>query len=443
MLVWLASYPRSGNTFVRVLLHHAFGLDTYSIYNDPVDIAADAGTSNLVGHRMLPEGASVESLRSRPEVCVVKTHDHPPDNDDPAIYVIRDGRECAVSYAHYRQDYNDLADLQNTLEDVVLGRVPFGSWGQHVTAWSPGSRANTLLLRFEALIADPQSHVEQIADFLGRTPNTETLPTFTDLQGVNRRFFRKGNVDSWRSELSDELQILFWLKNGDQLLEFEYAAAPPPELARVSHQSLVRKLADSEEILWARLAQLQTEKSSLATRLEKQARTEQLEKLALVEEFSQRLLQRDDSIQDLKQQIKRHRAQDLKTQETLEQLRKRRNELQDEKTQLEETIEKVRRERTQLRDEVSRLTQRLSDADQHAEQLRTEFNRIQERLAETELAHSETRERLENATELLTEISGMYQAALSIRTISSPIRKLEAYRTLSARLGPMNEDTHD
>jgi len=33
-MIWLASYPRSGNTLLRVILKHCFGLSSQSVYHD-------------------------------------------------------------------------------------------------------------------------------------------------------------------------------------------------------------------------------------------------------------------------------------------------------------------------------------------------------------------------------------------------------------------------
>ncbi len=52
MIVWLASYPRSGNTFFRVILNSIFDIKTYSIYDDKGDIGADEKTSETVGHEI-------------------------------------------------------------------------------------------------------------------------------------------------------------------------------------------------------------------------------------------------------------------------------------------------------------------------------------------------------------------------------------------------------
>ena len=53
MIVWIASFPRSGNTFMRIAIHNILGCDTYSIYNDAYDIAINKELSAIAGHSML------------------------------------------------------------------------------------------------------------------------------------------------------------------------------------------------------------------------------------------------------------------------------------------------------------------------------------------------------------------------------------------------------
>jgi hypothetical protein len=53
VIVWLASYPRSGNTFLRVVLHNLYGVPTYSVYEDDDPVAERVGPA-LVGYRPKP-----------------------------------------------------------------------------------------------------------------------------------------------------------------------------------------------------------------------------------------------------------------------------------------------------------------------------------------------------------------------------------------------------
>ncbi len=157
MLVWLASYPRSGNTLLRTIFRNAFGIKTYSIYDENEAKVFDAqnGVTDMVGHANLgtsPE-AFLEQARRAPEPVLVKTHD-PPAGTDRAIYVVRDGRAACVSYWHFM---NELVERPTTFDEVIEGQIFPGSWTQHLAAWSPRSRPQTLLLRYEDLTGDVET----------------------------------------------------------------------------------------------------------------------------------------------------------------------------------------------------------------------------------------------------------------------------------------------
>jgi hypothetical protein len=180
-------------------------------------VGADPALAEAVGHKNLPRDFDLETARNNDELFVIKTHDHPINNDDKAIYLIRDGRESTVSYWHYLQNF--VGD-DFSLSDVLYGNVPFGLWSDHVERWNPLLRPQTLLVKFEELIFDPFSQLAPIASFLGKDVETRNLPRFNDLQEINPKFFRKGVVDSWRQELSKEQELTFWLLNLEQFTKF-------------------------------------------------------------------------------------------------------------------------------------------------------------------------------------------------------------------------------
>src|SRR5690606_34383419 len=134
-----------GNTFFRVLLNAAFGLKTYSIYNDRFDIGADSATSEVVGHEFLPDGFDIEDARAAEALYVIKTHELPstiPGIDaGRVIHLIRDGRDSCRSYVNY---FRDAPPTQRqAFRDVSHGNVFAESWSRHVAAWGPREREKT------------------------------------------------------------------------------------------------------------------------------------------------------------------------------------------------------------------------------------------------------------------------------------------------------------
>lgn len=155
MIVWLASYPRSGNTFFRVILNSVFDIKTYSIYDDKGDIGADEKTSEIVGHEFLPENFNIQQARDEEKVYYIKTHellDNRVDEKDKVIYLIRDGRESSLSFTKHQ---NTFAQKNKKIIDTIYGNTFIGSWGDHVNSWDPKNRDSTLLIKFEELTENP------------------------------------------------------------------------------------------------------------------------------------------------------------------------------------------------------------------------------------------------------------------------------------------------
>jgi len=250
MIIWLASYPRSGNTFFRVLLNSVFATKTHSIYNDKFDIGADKNLSDVVGHEFLPEDFTLDWARRSDETFILKTHDYPADvcDDDKVIYLLRDGRESVLSYYNYHRDYTD---QQKCLLDIIAGDTLFGGWGEHVLAWAPGTRPNTLLVQFETLVNDPLGQVDRIAEFTGFKSVSDSLPTFEELHNTGPRFFRSGKTDSWKKIFSEFDHHAFWLRNYTQMISYGYEQgipglfrSNPAEAAYLSAKQLRERLPE-------------------------------------------------------------------------------------------------------------------------------------------------------------------------------------------------------
>ena len=224
-MVWLASYPRSGNTFFRLLLKELCGIETFSIHDDP--LAVKIGLAETVGHRPLDSVETLDDARH-----FVKTH-RLPDDSVPAVYLVRDGRDALVSYARYRLAFRtkkwDPRSLitptskrfHSALRDLAVGKGPFGKWADHVFAWTRDrSGAVTSVVRFEDLIARPVETVKQsLVDIDPELPLLEsgTVPTFDELHERWPDFFRSGQGGGWRVEMPPDIEELFWENNGDAM----------------------------------------------------------------------------------------------------------------------------------------------------------------------------------------------------------------------------------
>jgi hypothetical protein len=198
-----------------------FGHETYSIYGEEKDITPNEEIKKDFGMTELPDGKSLDDLRSEDKVYFIKTHGRyePHMATDKVIYLIRDGREAIESYHKYLQQFSNVA---RTRYEIISGQKFVSSWAGHVEDWMQEKKAPLLLVRFEDLIDIPVKIMEDVAKFLEFSMNQVIMPTFEELQKKNPEFFRSGKKESWRNKWSIDELFFFWYKNGKVMLEFGY-----------------------------------------------------------------------------------------------------------------------------------------------------------------------------------------------------------------------------
>ena len=227
MIIWLASYPRSGNTFVRTLIKSCLGIDTYSKYNDVLDIGKDQNLAETVGHARYDSNWErfFSKAKNSREIYFIKTHEAPPDKSR-AVYIVRDPRAALVSHHAYLMNYYN---SKMSRADIISGATAFGSWGKHYDDWKPAQRRNTLFVHFEDLIKDPIKFATQIAELAKLPLKNRKIPTFQKLSSTDGHFFNKGsnkvNIAALSSEENNLIEFLFH----KQMTECGYQLTRPPE----------------------------------------------------------------------------------------------------------------------------------------------------------------------------------------------------------------------
>ncbi len=225
MIVWLASYPRSGNTLTRIILKQRFCKKTYSMHGDKHDIGASSELAELTGHasnEILSQNR-IELMRESNLTYYVKTHELPNEltsTDDQVLYIARDGRDVVASYYNYLRNY---LPTFVSIYDVILGQVPFGSWSDHVKSWSELASDRILLLHYEDYLKAPEQFITAIGNFLELEDSGGELPEFGKLKNISREFFRRGSVKGWEEDLNSDALDLFWAANGDVMVDCGYA----------------------------------------------------------------------------------------------------------------------------------------------------------------------------------------------------------------------------
>jgi hypothetical protein len=209
VIIWLASFPRSGNGFFRVISRTLFDREIYSIYPEK---------------RMGVNKKKLKQMKQESTVYLVKTHELPPDSS-PAIYLVRDGRDSLVSLAwfHLTSRTNPNRDISEQKFTRKLKREirskKFGGWSNNCQAWIQRPYQTTVV-RFEDLTSQPEEVVANALTAVGLVPQRSERnkpPSFEELHQLNPFLYRKGKVGGWNEHMPEDLHSLFWEKHGEAM----------------------------------------------------------------------------------------------------------------------------------------------------------------------------------------------------------------------------------
>ena len=215
-VTWLASYPRSGNTLLRIILKHCFGQTSQSVYED-AELSAPR-VAALVGREEVGDDPADFIVRARRSgrSLYVKTHEMPPPDRHPSIYVVRDGRSAAVSHAYY---VREILGRSITLAEVIEGGAGH-HWSHHVQAWM--RRPGMLLVRYEDLRAGNEGTLKEISDFIGKPQLQGFDISFAALHALSPAFFRSGSDSANILEMDGGALRLFDRLHGETLHALGY-----------------------------------------------------------------------------------------------------------------------------------------------------------------------------------------------------------------------------
>jgi hypothetical protein len=278
MIVWIASYSRSGNTFFRIILRHLYDVNGYAAF-DADETLQIADAEQLVGFRDLPDGLKqavqsgdgdrirsvLDAMDAEDEIYFFKTHAAGDDlfgTNYKAILLVRDGRDAVASFANFWVDipedvfakrwrqgaaWRDLhtwalflttrmrmiaktVGLRGWLVSRNLDRLindskrPYVNWTLMNRSWLDRDPPPHVV-KFDDLLADPVTTVRTALEALGLNlipKDRGALPTFEELKEQFPNFFRKGRSGDWKNHFSARQERLFMRNHGDMMQRLGY-----------------------------------------------------------------------------------------------------------------------------------------------------------------------------------------------------------------------------
>lgn len=179
--VFIVSYPKSGNTWLRFLIGNlAFPQQPVTFAN----VETLVPSIYVNNHRQLDE---------LPPPRIVKSHEIFTPWYGRVIYAARDPRDVCVSYYHYQIKYRELPEgypLDEFLPQFVRGEIDwqYGAWGDHVMSWLAmrGDSSNFMLLRYEDLLMNTRYELARVARFLRIPASPQRLERAIELSSAPR-----------------------------------------------------------------------------------------------------------------------------------------------------------------------------------------------------------------------------------------------------------------
>ena len=260
-IIWIASYPKSGNTWLRYFLGNYYfnNKDNFQpeiiknikkFHLDKELIKSKFHNQDFIKNPYNVSKSWIESQKKleikKGNVVFLKTHNalinienNEFTNSDltlAIIYIIRDPRDVVVSYSKYRH-----LDYDKTIEHMIGSKVniPFvrdakdasnieitGSWAFHYNSWKDGiSVIPRIIIKYEDLLSNSEKIFTNIIKFLSnimklevnykKIKSSNNLSKFTKLKNFEEKnnffennssenFFRIGKSGNWKKELNKD-----------------------------------------------------------------------------------------------------------------------------------------------------------------------------------------------------------------------------------------------
>ena len=263
MIIWISSYPKSGNTCVRALLSSYFYSKDGNFHFDLLEQIKEfpkhsdylneiSVNSNLaeIAKEWIPaqrklnlkHNNSTFFLKTHSAICNVDGSDFTDkENTLGAIYVVRDPRNVILSLSNHF-DYSIEKSLEMicnkkqiitnpTKENRYLGFTVVSDWQNHYRTWKNFKLVEVKIVKYEDLILSPKNTFISILNFINkfmqvdidedRIKNVLMSTEFSKLQqsenkygfkessnmsGFNKKFFNLGPKNDWKNLLKKEIQ---------------------------------------------------------------------------------------------------------------------------------------------------------------------------------------------------------------------------------------------
>lgn len=269
-IYWIASYPKSGNTWMRAFIGAVINGGKAVDINQLEQVVSDDNfgpfyqsfLSKPIEHATLRDLARIRPFAHRamaataPGFVLLKTHNFlavhlgtptvTTDVTAGAIYILRNPLDVVVSYSAFRsRDFDATIEAMNRTCRVLPkpSKAAYhvaGSWAENVRTWTHRRHDRLLVLRYEDMLEKPIDCFTSVVRHLRMDVSDAVVAAaveatkFEVLQAAEARdgfvervkeadaFFRSGKSDIWRDALSEEQVGRILLSSEAEMRAFGY-----------------------------------------------------------------------------------------------------------------------------------------------------------------------------------------------------------------------------
>jgi len=211
--IYLISYPKSGNTWMRYLIAYATWpelvdidlvemasyVPSFQIEHDTAMMLDPASPCNHIKHRIIKEHNTYDKETQQ--------------NVKRVIYLVRDGRDAIVSYWHFcNQRDQAVIPLSKFIEISAKPEHSFGSWKDHVMGWVNAPLDARLIIRYEDMLDNAELWLRAALDFAEIEASDSIIK-----QAVNRASFDSmKKLEQTKGFNLDQLKTVEFIRQGKQ-----------------------------------------------------------------------------------------------------------------------------------------------------------------------------------------------------------------------------------
>ena len=275
MIIWIASYPKSGNTLIRAILtslifsedgivdfknlHRISNFSNgffFKKFISSYENILETSKYWIKAQEELNKNKKLKFFKTHNAFCTINGNAFTNEvNTAGCIYVVRDPRDVIVSASKYydlshdetkNNMFNEKMDLINNMKGSPFNTF-LGSWPNHYNSWTKNCK-NVLLIKYENLIENKENEIRRIISFLNKfvkisfdekkiincieSSSFQNMKIMDqkglfpenskDFQGNKIPFFSSGKKGNWRGVLNDKIVSQIEKKFQKEMLELNY-----------------------------------------------------------------------------------------------------------------------------------------------------------------------------------------------------------------------------